>query len=126
MRALAGTTALPPTPCGLTNTAYFHDHIYQQPCVEVSFIRGRLRFGGSKKDAPFPSMVVIFRPRWYARLLFLRPRGCSSPMECQARTGRCKIRHNGRRGTCRGYVPATDDQRPANGLIGRIGRKARR
>lgn len=28
---------------------------------EVHFIRGRLKFGGSKNSAPFPSVVVVFR-----------------------------------------------------------------
>jgi hypothetical protein len=28
---------------------------------EVRFLRGRLRFGGAKSGAPFPSAVVVFR-----------------------------------------------------------------
>lgn len=28
---------------------------------EIRFIRGRLKFGGQKNSAPFPSAVVIFR-----------------------------------------------------------------
>lgn len=44
-----------------TDTAYFHDYIYQKQNVEVRFLRGRLRFGDSKNCAPFPSMIVIFR-----------------------------------------------------------------
>ncbi len=33
-------------------------------CVkgEVHFLQGRLKFGGSKNSAPFPSVVVVFRP----------------------------------------------------------------
>lgn len=40
-----------------TDTRWFHDY-----CVfaDVRFIRGRLKFGGSKQSAPFPSMIVIF------------------------------------------------------------------
>lgn len=45
-----------------TDTRWFHDYIYEKSNVEVRFIRGRLKFGGSKNSAPFPSMVVIFRP----------------------------------------------------------------
>lgn len=30
---------------------------------EIRFIKGRLKFGDSKNSAPFPSMVVIFRPQ---------------------------------------------------------------
>ena len=41
-----------------TDTKAFHDYIYGK--AEIRFIRGRLRFGGSKNSAPFPSMVVIF------------------------------------------------------------------
>lgn len=42
-----------------TDTQWFHGY-----CLlfgEVRFIRGRLKFGGAKNSAPFPSMVVIFR-----------------------------------------------------------------
>ena len=43
-----------------TDTAAFHDYIYHK--AEIRFVRGRLYFGGARKDrAPFPSMVVIFR-----------------------------------------------------------------
>lgn len=45
-----------------TDTSYFHDYIYQKPNVEIRFIRGRLKFGGSKNSAPFPSMIVVFTP----------------------------------------------------------------
>jgi site-specific DNA-methyltransferase (adenine-specific) len=40
-----------------TDTRWFHKY-----CVdgEIWFIKGRLKFGGSKTSAPFPSMVVIF------------------------------------------------------------------
>ena len=42
-----------------TDTKAFHDFIYHK--AEVRFIRGRLKFGGSKNSAPFPSMIVIFK-----------------------------------------------------------------
>lgn len=42
-----------------TDTAWFHDYIYG--LAEIRFIRGRLKFGGSKWNAPFPCMVAIFR-----------------------------------------------------------------
>lgn len=41
-----------------TDTSYFHDYIYG--VAEIRFIRGRLRFGGSSQNAPFPSMIVIY------------------------------------------------------------------
>lgn len=42
-----------------TDTKWFHGYIYGQ--AEVRFLPGRLKFGGSKNGAPFPSMIVIFR-----------------------------------------------------------------
>lgn len=42
-----------------TDTRWFHDYILNRS--EVRFIRGRLKFGGGYDNAPFPSMVVIFR-----------------------------------------------------------------
>ncbi|MBD5543775.1 MAG: adenine methyltransferase [Lachnospiraceae bacterium] len=43
-----------------TDTKWFHEYIYNKENVEVRFLKGRLKFGGSKNSAPFPSMVVIF------------------------------------------------------------------
>lgn len=42
-----------------TDTKWFHEY-----CAKgrVIFVKGRLKFGGSKNAAPFPSMVVIFEP----------------------------------------------------------------
>lgn len=42
-----------------TDTKWFHNYIYNK--AEIRFIRGRIRFGNQENDAPFPSMVVIFR-----------------------------------------------------------------
>lgn len=42
-----------------TDTKYFHEYIYGK--AEIRFIKGRLKFGGHKNSAPFPSMVVIFK-----------------------------------------------------------------
>ena len=42
-----------------TDTRWFHEWIYGK--AEIRFVKGRLKFGGSKNSAPFPSMVVIFR-----------------------------------------------------------------
>lgn len=42
-----------------TDTRYFHEFIYHK-AKDIRFIKGRLKFGGSKNSAPFPSMVVIF------------------------------------------------------------------
>ena len=43
-----------------TDTRWFHDYILGK--AEIRFVRGRLKFGGAKNSAPFPSMVVVFRP----------------------------------------------------------------
>jgi phage N-6-adenine-methyltransferase len=42
-----------------TDTRWWHDH-----CMagEITFIRGRIKFGDAKTNAPFPSAVVVFRP----------------------------------------------------------------
>jgi phage N-6-adenine-methyltransferase len=59
--AAQGTTVVMLLPAR-TDTRWFHYFIYKQPSVEVRFVKGRLKFGGSKTSAPFPSMVVVFRP----------------------------------------------------------------
>jgi len=40
-----------------TDTAWWHDY-----CIKgkIEFIRGRLKFGGHKNSAPFPSAIVVF------------------------------------------------------------------
>ena len=42
-----------------TDRVSFHEYICGK--AEIRFIKGRLKFGGSKNPAPFPSMVVVFR-----------------------------------------------------------------
>lgn len=41
-----------------TDTAWFHDYCSKG---EIRFLRGRLKFGDSKTNAPFPSMIVVFK-----------------------------------------------------------------
>lgn len=43
-----------------TDTAWWHK--YAMRAREIRFIRGRLKFGGAKHGAPFPSAVIIFGP----------------------------------------------------------------
>jgi len=57
--ALNGATVVMLIPAR-TDTAYFHDYIYNR--AEIRFIRGRLKFGDAVNSAPFPSMVVVYRP----------------------------------------------------------------
>ena len=44
-----------------TDTRWFHD--YCQYASEIRFIKGRLHFNESKNSAPFPSCIVIFKPK---------------------------------------------------------------
>jgi len=41
-----------------TDTAWWHDYCMNG---EITFIRGRLKFGGCKNSAPFPSAIVVFK-----------------------------------------------------------------
>jgi len=51
-----------------TDTRYFHDYIWDaenhrpRAGVELRLLKGRLKFGGAENSAPFPSMIVVFRP----------------------------------------------------------------
>lgn len=51
-----------------TDTKAFHAHIYDasrwqtRDGVYVRLLPGRLKFGGCKDAAPFPSMIVLFLP----------------------------------------------------------------
>ena len=56
--AMSGATVVCLIPAR-TDTAWWHDYAAKG---EVRFIRGRLKFGGHKNSAPFPSAIVIFRP----------------------------------------------------------------
>lgn len=60
-----------------TDTRWFHFHVWDRdkhrprPGVEVRFVKGRLTFGGAPAGAPFPSVVIVFRPD---RALYQEPR----------------------------------------------------
>jgi site-specific DNA-methyltransferase (adenine-specific) len=43
-----------------TDTRYWHEFVMHAD--EIRFVRGRLRFEGGAHSAPFPSVVVVFRP----------------------------------------------------------------
>jgi site-specific DNA-methyltransferase (adenine-specific) len=42
-----------------TDTRWFHE-VVMPHASDIRFIKGRLKFGGQKNSAPFPSMVVVF------------------------------------------------------------------
>ena len=41
-----------------TDTRWWHDYVMKAD--EIRFLRGRLKFSGSKNSAPFPSAIIIF------------------------------------------------------------------
>ena len=43
-----------------TDTTYWHDYIFGK-ADDIRFIKGRLKFGGSKNPAPFPSAIIIYK-----------------------------------------------------------------
>ncbi len=45
-----------------TDTEWWHRYAMKG---EIRFLRGRLKFGDATNSAPFPSAVVIFRPRTF-------------------------------------------------------------
>ena len=55
--ALEGATVVMLLPAR-TDTKWFHQWIYRR--AEIRFLPGRLKFGGAKNSAPFPSMVCIW------------------------------------------------------------------
>lgn len=42
-----------------TDTRYWHNYIMK--ATEIRFIQWRLKFGGKKNNAPFPSAIIIFK-----------------------------------------------------------------
>lgn len=56
--ARAGATVVCLVPAR-TETNWWHECAIMH---EIRFVRGRLKFGGAKHNAPFPSAVVVMRP----------------------------------------------------------------
>ena len=44
-----------------TDTKWWHDYAMKG---DIEFIKGRLKFGGSKNSAPFPSAIVVFKGKY--------------------------------------------------------------
>ena len=60
--SFAGATVVVCLVPSRTDTAWWHDYAMRG---EVKFIRGRLKFGGHKNSAPFPSAIIVFKqPQW--------------------------------------------------------------
>lgn len=48
-----------------TDTGWWHN--FAMKATEIRFVRKRLRFGGAKRGAPFPSAIVIFKADCHPR-----------------------------------------------------------
>lgn len=57
--ALEGATVVCLIPAR-TDTKWWHDYVMK---AEIRFIKGRLKFGDAENSAPFPSAIIVFRPR---------------------------------------------------------------
>lgn len=57
--SLTGATVVCLVP-SRTDTRWWHDYAMKG---QIEFIRGRLKFGDAKNSAPFPSAIVIFKPK---------------------------------------------------------------
>ena len=62
--AIGGGTAVMLVPAR-TDTRWFHKWVYEK--AEIRFVKGRVKFGGAKYNAPFPSMIVVFREGYDAK-----------------------------------------------------------
>lgn len=62
--AVAGATVVALVPAR-TDTRWWHDYV--QKASEIRFVKGRLRFGNATASAPFPSAIIVFRPRQQTR-----------------------------------------------------------
>ena len=49
-----------------TDTRWWHDHAMQ--AQEIRLLRGRITFEGGRYPAPFPSVIVVYRP-FQARII---------------------------------------------------------
>ena len=47
-----------------TDTSYWHDIIFKY-AAQIRFIRGKIKFGGSKWTAPFASALIVFSNNEY-------------------------------------------------------------
>jgi len=57
-----GCTVVFLLPTTKTDQPWWHSRVLKD-AAEIRFIEGRVKFGGMKSAAPFPSCVVIFKPK---------------------------------------------------------------
>ncbi len=67
--SLEGATVVGLVPAR-TDTRWWHDFAMRG---EIRFLQGRVSFGDGQNPAPFPSAVVIFRPKSYLSMALERP-----------------------------------------------------
>ena len=60
--SLHGCTVVYLLPTTKTDQPFWHDIVIPH-ASEIRFIRGRVKFGGAPNSAPFPSVVVVFKPK---------------------------------------------------------------
>ncbi len=79
--SLSGATVVCLVPAR-TDTKWWHDYAMKG---EIEFLRGRIKFGGHKNCAPFPSAIVVFDGNARAQPKYKRvdlgEHGCISPSE---------------------------------------------
>jgi site-specific DNA-methyltransferase (adenine-specific) len=59
LESKAGATVVCLVP-SRTDTKWFHESAIHH---EIRFIKGRLKFGSARNSAPFPSMIVVMKPK---------------------------------------------------------------
>lgn len=55
-----------------TDTKWWHDYVSK--AAEIRFVRGRVKFVGSKNSATFPSVIVVFKPGTHIPKMGFMPR----------------------------------------------------
>ena len=80
-----------------SDTKWWHEYVMQAD--EIRFVRGRLKFGGSKVSATFPSCVVVFR----------------AAIDCKGGKPRISTMEAKQTATLPSVKPITDGNRPKDG-----------
>jgi phage N-6-adenine-methyltransferase len=71
-----------------TDTKWFHEWV--QGKADVTFVRGRLRFGGADTSAPFPSMLAVYSPKRLAKSCARCGNGFAGRSDAQTCSNACR------------------------------------
>jgi hypothetical protein len=71
-----------------TDTKWFHEWV--QGKADVTFVRGRLRFGGADTSAPFPSMLSVYSPERPAKVCARCGKGFVGRSDAQTCSNACR------------------------------------